>query len=63
MDRGDIRPSGRREPMEAADRNSAVAAGPASVEVEVLDDGLVAGAGESGFGLGGMAERVAACGG
>ncbi|WP_371786480.1 sensor histidine kinase [Streptosporangium subroseum] len=36
---------------------------PGAVEVEVLDDGLAAGAGESGFGLGGMAERVAACGG
>ncbi|WP_326823856.1 sensor histidine kinase [Streptosporangium sp. NBC_01756] len=41
---------------------------PGAVEVEVLDDGLGARAvesdfGESGFGLGGMAERVATCGG
>ncbi|GAA1609508.1 sensor histidine kinase [Nonomuraea maheshkhaliensis] len=36
---------------------------PAAVEVEVLDDGLTKGQGAPGFGLGGMAERVALCGG
>lgn len=37
---------------------------PAAVEIEVLDDGLAVGASStSGFGLGGMAERVALCGG
>ncbi|MEV0613912.1 histidine kinase [Nonomuraea sp. NPDC050404] len=37
---------------------------PAAIEVEVLDDGVAAGAGSApGFGLGGMAERVALCGG
>ncbi|WP_223166705.1 sensor histidine kinase [Nonomuraea sp. SYSU D8015] len=36
---------------------------PAAVEVEVIDDGLAKGAGAPGFGLGGMAERVALCGG
>jgi signal transduction histidine kinase len=33
------------------------------VEVEVLDDGLPKDDGRPGFGLGGMAERVALCGG
>ncbi|MEV4108261.1 histidine kinase [Nonomuraea sp. NPDC049695] len=37
--------------------------GPSAVEVEVVDDGLAAGGGAPGFGLGGMAERVALCGG
>ncbi|MFB9628855.1 sensor histidine kinase [Nonomuraea helvata] len=38
--------------------------GPSAVEVEVVDDGLAAGGGGApGFGLGGMAERVALCGG
>ncbi|MFI7058242.1 sensor histidine kinase [Streptosporangium canum] len=36
---------------------------PAAVEVEVIDDGLAKEAGAPGFGLGGMAERVALCGG
>ncbi|MFF5114435.1 sensor histidine kinase [Streptosporangium sp. NPDC000509] len=36
---------------------------PAAVEVEVLDDGLAEEAGTPGFGLSGMAERVALCGG
>ncbi|MEQ4720822.1 histidine kinase [Nonomuraea sp. B19D2] len=36
---------------------------PSAVEVEVVDDGLAAGGGAPGFGLGGMAERVALCGG
>ncbi|TMR95262.1 sensor histidine kinase [Nonomuraea basaltis] len=36
---------------------------PAAVEVEVIDDGLAAQNGVPGFGLGGMAERVALCGG
>ncbi|MFI6321368.1 sensor histidine kinase [Nonomuraea sp. NPDC050556] len=37
---------------------------PAAVEIEVLDDGIAVGASStSGFGLGGMAERVALCGG
>ncbi|PRX61287.1 signal transduction histidine kinase [Nonomuraea fuscirosea] len=36
---------------------------PAAVEVEVLDDGLKKDQGTPGFGLGGMAERVALCGG
>ncbi|MBE1589419.1 sensor histidine kinase [Nonomuraea angiospora] len=36
---------------------------PRAVEVEVVDDGLAAGGGTPGFGLGGMAERVALCGG
>ncbi len=36
---------------------------PAAVEVEVIDDGVVKEAGAPGFGLGGMAERVALCGG
>jgi signal transduction histidine kinase len=36
---------------------------PAAVEVEVIDDGLAKEAGVPGFGLGGMAERVALCGG
>ncbi|GAA4235308.1 signal transduction histidine kinase [Streptosporangium album] len=36
---------------------------PAAVEVEVIDDGLAKEAGTPGFGLGGMAERVALCGG
>ncbi|MBB6556448.1 signal transduction histidine kinase [Nonomuraea rubra] len=35
----------------------------AAVEVEVLDDGLPKDEGTPGFGLGGMAERVALCGG
>lgn len=35
----------------------------AAVEVEVLDDGLAKDGGTPGFGLGGMAERVALCGG
>ncbi|MFD0468318.1 ATP-binding protein [Nonomuraea thailandensis] len=34
-----------------------------AVEVEVLDDGLPKDDGAPGFGLGGMAERVALCGG
>ncbi|QFY05660.1 sensor histidine kinase [Nonomuraea phyllanthi] len=34
-----------------------------AVEVEVVDDGLAAAGGTPGFGLGGMAERVALCGG
>ncbi|MFB4280596.1 sensor histidine kinase [Nonomuraea sp. MTCD27] len=40
-----------------------LAYGPAAVEVEVLDDGLAKAGGTPGFGLGGMAERVALCGG
>ncbi|GAA3016397.1 sensor histidine kinase [Streptosporangium longisporum] len=36
---------------------------PAAVEVEVVDDGLAEEAGVAGFGLSGMAERVALCGG
>ncbi|MEU7989987.1 histidine kinase [Streptosporangium canum] len=36
---------------------------PAAVEVEVIDDGLAKEAGAPGFGLAGMAERVALCGG
>ncbi|WP_433220145.1 sensor histidine kinase [Microtetraspora malaysiensis] len=36
---------------------------PAAVEVEVSDDGMAKEAGVPGFGLGGMAERVALCGG
>ncbi|MFC4112714.1 sensor histidine kinase [Nonomuraea zeae] len=36
---------------------------PAAVEVEVVDDGLAKDGGPPGFGLGGMAERVALCGG
>ncbi|MFG1697019.1 sensor histidine kinase [Nonomuraea sp. NPDC049309] len=36
---------------------------PQAVEVEVLDDGLATDGGAPGFGLGGMAERVALCGG
>ncbi|MEU4834551.1 histidine kinase [Streptosporangium sp. NPDC023615] len=36
---------------------------PAAVEVEVVDDGLAREAGAAGFGLSGMAERVALCGG
>ncbi|MBB5776432.1 sensor histidine kinase [Nonomuraea jabiensis] len=36
---------------------------PQAVEVEVVDDGLAASGGAPGFGLGGMAERVALCGG
>ncbi|MCK2214625.1 histidine kinase [Actinomadura sp. ATCC 31491] len=40
-----------------------LAYGPDAVEVEVLDDGSVKGGGAPGFGLGGMAERVALCGG
>ncbi|MEV4188788.1 sensor histidine kinase, partial [Streptosporangium canum] len=36
---------------------------PAAVEVEVIDDGVAKEAGAPGFGLGGMAERVALCGG
>ncbi|MGN9843785.1 sensor histidine kinase [Nonomuraea sp. H19] len=36
---------------------------PDAVEVEVVDDGLAKGNGTPGFGLGGMAERVALCGG
>ncbi|MEU0563962.1 histidine kinase [Nonomuraea sp. NPDC005983] len=36
---------------------------PEAVEVEVLDDGVAKPAGAPGFGLGGMAERVALCGG
>ncbi|MFI7701780.1 sensor histidine kinase [Nonomuraea sp. NPDC049480] len=36
---------------------------PAAVEVEVIDDGLAKESGAPGFGLGGMAERVALCGG
>ncbi|MFI7639198.1 sensor histidine kinase [Nonomuraea sp. NPDC049400] len=36
---------------------------PSAVEVEVVDDGLAAEGGAPGFGLGGMAERVALCGG
>ncbi|MGC5015796.1 sensor histidine kinase [Streptosporangium sp. DT93] len=36
---------------------------PAAVEVEVVDDGLARETGVPGFGLGGMAERVALCGG
>ncbi|MET7332598.1 histidine kinase [Nonomuraea sp. NPDC005650] len=34
-----------------------------AVEVEVVDDGLAVSGGTPGFGLGGMAERVALCGG
>lgn len=37
--------------------------GAAAVEVEVLDDGVAKNGGAPGFGLGGMAERVALCGG
>ncbi|MEW9554775.1 sensor histidine kinase [Nonomuraea sp. NPDC050783] len=36
---------------------------PEAVEVEVVDDGLAKDNGAPGFGLGGMAERVALCGG
>ncbi|MFC4010958.1 sensor histidine kinase [Nonomuraea purpurea] len=36
---------------------------PAAVEVEVVDDGLAEQSAAPGFGLGGMAERVALCGG
>jgi signal transduction histidine kinase len=36
---------------------------PEAVEVEVIDDGLATQDGAPGFGLGGMAERVALCGG
>ncbi|MEV0228460.1 histidine kinase [Nonomuraea sp. NPDC050786] len=36
---------------------------PSAVEVEVVDDGSAAGGVAPGFGLGGMAERVALCGG
>ncbi|MEV1169868.1 histidine kinase [Nonomuraea sp. NPDC049784] len=36
---------------------------PSAVEVEVVDDGMAMGGGAPGFGLGGMAERVALCGG
>ncbi|MEO3795650.1 histidine kinase [Nonomuraea sp. B10E15] len=36
---------------------------PDAVEVEVVDDGSTKGTGSPGFGLGGMAERVALCGG
>ncbi|QYC38018.1 Sensor histidine kinase LiaS [Nonomuraea coxensis DSM 45129] len=36
---------------------------PEAVEVEVVDDGRATGSGTPGFGLGGMAERVALCGG
>jgi signal transduction histidine kinase len=36
---------------------------PTAVEVEVVDDGLAKVRGTPGFGLGGMAERVALCGG
>jgi len=36
---------------------------PDAVEVEVLDDGVAKDGGAPGFGLGGMAERVALCGG
>ncbi|MEV0381866.1 histidine kinase [Nonomuraea sp. NPDC050643] len=36
---------------------------PAAVEVEVIDNGLTKQTGTPGFGLGGMAERVALCGG
>ncbi|MEV4291047.1 histidine kinase [Nonomuraea bangladeshensis] len=36
---------------------------PEAVEVEVVDDGRATGSGAPGFGLGGMAERVALCGG
>ncbi|MDP4500704.1 sensor histidine kinase [Nonomuraea turcica] len=36
---------------------------PGAVEVEVVDDGLAKQDGAPGFGLGGMAERVALCGG
>ncbi|SEG74641.1 Signal transduction histidine kinase [Nonomuraea solani] len=40
-----------------------LAYGPAAVEVEVVDNGLTKQEGTPGFGLGGMAERVALCGG
>jgi signal transduction histidine kinase len=40
-----------------------LAYGASAVEVEVLDDGLPKDDGTPGFGLGGMAERVALCGG
>ncbi|MCF6471040.1 sensor histidine kinase [Nonomuraea sp. MG754425] len=40
-----------------------LAYGAAAVEVEVLDDGVAKNGGAPGFGLGGMAERVALCGG
>ncbi|WP_433436734.1 sensor histidine kinase [Nonomuraea sp. CA-141351] len=36
---------------------------PSAVEVEVVDDGMAMVGGAPGFGLGGMAERVALCGG
>ncbi|MGI5284787.1 sensor histidine kinase [Nonomuraea polychroma] len=36
---------------------------PEAVEIEVIDDGLATQDGAPGFGLGGMAERVALCGG
>ncbi|MGW2154722.1 sensor histidine kinase [Nonomuraea sp. NPDC001699] len=40
-----------------------LAYGSAAVEIEVLDDGVAQQGGTPGFGLGGMAERVALCGG
>jgi len=52
-----------RKHAEGATASVRLAYEPGAVEVEVVDDGLPKSGGTPGFGLGGMAERVALCGG